>query len=58
MFCDLPGKHVGISTVPTSVPITSLRPDLVIVNESEKNITILELTVPFDSNIETLILEN
>ena len=52
MFCDLPGNHVGISTLPTSVLITSLRPDLVIVNESEKDITILELTVPFGSNIE------
>ncbi len=35
--------------------ITSPKPDFVLVNEAEKSVTILELTVPFDSNIDNAI---
>ena len=52
IFCDLPGHMVGISTIPTDILVTTLKPDLVIVNYEEKTLSIIELTVPFDSNIE------
>ena len=52
LFCDLPNKYTGISTVPTDLVITSLKPDIVRVNKIEKSVTLLELTVPFDSNID------
>ena len=51
LFCDLPGKLIGISTIPTDICITNLKPDLVIVNYEKKLVTLIELTVPFDSNI-------
>ena len=53
IYCDLPGHMQGISTVPTNVTITSLKPDLVLVDEERKSIAIIELTVPFDSNIDS-----
>ena len=51
LFCDLPGQFSGISTIPTDIVVTSLKPDISIVNYSDKSCTIIELTVPFDSNI-------
>ena len=51
IYCDLPGKFAGVSTIPINILVTSLRPDIVVVNSSEKSISILELTVPYDTNI-------
>ncbi len=53
MYSDLAGMMTGCSTIPTDVVITSQRPDLVIVNRAEKKITLLELSIPFEQNIET-----
>ena len=53
IFCDLPGLMTGVSTIPTDILITLLRPDLVIVDYNEKTMSIVELTIPFDSNIES-----
>ncbi len=41
----------GISTILIDITITTQRPDLVIVNEINSTITILELSVPFETNI-------
>ena len=52
IFADLPGLFRGISTVPTNVTVTTLKPDICLVNESSKEFTILELTIPFETNIK------
>lgn len=46
---DLPG-HSG-RTVPLSILPTTDRPDMVLINNERKELTILELTVPFEPNI-------
>ena len=51
IYVDLPGKLKGISTIPTNIITTNLRPDAVIVNASEKKIVLFELSVPFEANI-------
>ena len=43
----------GSSTIPINILVTSQRPDLVIANECKKLITILELSIPFELNIES-----
>ncbi len=45
------GNMTGISTIPIYITITTQRPDLVIVNRINSTITILELFVPFETNI-------
>ena len=52
IFCDLSGKMTGISTIPTDILVTSQKPDIVIVNKSDKSVFIIELTIPFDRNID------
>ena len=52
LFSDLPGFLApGGGSVPPHVIVTNLRPDIVIVNESLREIVIFELTCPWDSNI-------
>ncbi len=41
----------GISTIPIDITITTQQPDRVIVNRINSTITILELSVPFETNI-------
>ncbi len=41
----------GISTIPIDITITTHRPDLVIVNRINSTITIVELSLPFETNI-------
>ena len=54
IFCDLIGNGaVGGGTIPPHIITTSQRPDLVIVNEKEKIVIIFELTVPWDSNVNS-----
>ena len=53
LFSDRPGyqaPHGG--TIPPHILTTSFRPDLVLVNETAREVTILELTSPWDTNIE------
>ena len=52
------GNNEGISTIPISVAITNQGPDLVLVNKVKKQISILELTTPFESDIETARKKN
>ena len=52
LYSDLPGytaEHGGV--IPPRILITSLRPDLFLVNETSKVIIVFELTCPWDSNI-------
>ena len=53
LFSDLPGCMEGISTVPTDIVVTTQKPDIVIVDRENKNVVIFELTVPFDTNIQS-----
>ena len=48
---DLPGKFSGISTVPTSIIPTTVRPDIVLISKSTKKVCLLELFIPFKANI-------
>ena len=53
IYSDLPGftaPHGGV--IPPHVLVTSLRPDMCIINEIDRVIIIFELTCPWDSNIE------
>ncbi len=49
---DLPNRMQGCSTIPTDIVITSQKPDLVLHNKLSKHVIILELSVPFERNIE------
>ena len=53
IISDLPGRSLSGLTIPPEVPIvTSARPDLVIHYSDANVIKIIELTVPFETNIE------
>ena len=52
LFSDLEGyraPHGGV--IPPDVLVTRLRPDLFLVNESAREVVLLELTCPWDGNI-------
>ena len=49
--CDIGGQTIAGGTIPPHILITNKRPDLVIVWEDPKQILLIELTVPFESNI-------
>ena len=50
IYLDLPGHHKGISTVPVDIVVTNQKPDMVII-DNLGNVTLMELTVPFETNI-------
>ena len=53
LFADLEGlcaPHGGV--IPPHVHVTNLRPDLFLVNESARVAVIMELTCPWDGNIQ------
>ena len=53
LFSDLPGRqapHGG--TIPPNIHVTALRPDIFICSQVSQEVIILELTCPWDSNIE------
>ena len=53
LFSDIPGFLApGGGSVPPSIIVTNLKPDLFIVNESAGVVVIFELTCPWDGNIE------
>ena len=53
LHSDLPGLMSGISTIPCDILATALKPDITLVNRTEKTLTLIELTVPFDNNINS-----
>ena len=53
LFSDLPGfqaPHGGV--IPPHILVTNLRPDLFVVDEGSRVIVMVELTCPWDGNIE------
>ena len=50
--CDL-GDGCGFTTVPINCTVTNLIPDICLYSEKEKLITIIELTIPFELNIDS-----
>ena len=51
VYADIPGFDLNGSTIPPDILVTLSRPDLVIVNRSNKTVDILELTCSFERNI-------
>ena len=52
-YIDIPGHQTPAGgTLPHSVTVSTLRPDIVIIDELKKNIMVLELTVPGELRIE------
>lgn len=53
-YADLPNHQLpNGGTIPENLCTTNKRPDLVIIDERKQEITIFELTVPLETNIET-----
>ena len=52
ILADLPSLWLNGGTIPSDILTTSFRPDLVILNRSQKTIELLELTCSFEKNIE------
>ena len=44
-------------TIPPNMALTTLKPDIVIVDDKNKTVDIFELTVPFEGNIKKRNLE-
>ncbi len=50
IYSDIEGRHaIGGGTIPPNILVTNEKPDIVIVNQN--NIQLIELSVPFESNI-------
>ena len=50
IYADLTGKDAGGGHIfPSDVLVTSQRPNIVVINASERNVFIFELTCPFDT---------
>ena len=52
IYADLPGQMKGISTIPSDILVTIQKPDLVIIDKVKLRITIIEITIPFDTNVD------
>ena len=53
MNSDLPGfEAAGGGTIPPEVCVTTLKPDIVIMDKEKKELHIFELTCPLERNIE------
>ena len=53
VYADIEGETINGGTVPPTIVPTNQKPDICFVDESRKAVTIFELTVPFETNIET-----
>ena len=53
IYADLPDHQINCGTIPADILTTPQRPDLVIINRSEKKIALLELSVSFENNLES-----
>ena len=58
VYSDIPGYQTSNGgslppSLPPSLTVSSLKPDIVIVDEVNKKVVIYELTVPFEKNIHT-----
>jgi hypothetical protein len=52
IYTDIPGHSINGGTIPADILTTLQRPDIVIINRSEKKITLFELTVSFEKNAD------
>ena len=53
VYSDLHGHQTANGgTIPATMTVTELKPDIVVVSEKDKSVYILELTVPFEHNIK------
>ena len=52
IYVDLEGSSIAGGTIPPHILTTNQRPDLVIINEESLELTIVELTVPFETNLD------
>ena len=52
VYADLEGHSIAGGTIPPHILTTSQRPDIVTVFDESKEIVIIELTVPFETNLE------
>ena len=53
LFSDLIGRDAGGgNTIPRDIISTTQRPDLVVLNREQRKVNILELTCPWDSNVD------
>ena len=52
VYCDIGGHTIAGGTIPPHILVTNQRPDLVMVWNDPKQIMLVELTVPFESNIK------
>ena len=50
IYTDIPGHSINGGTIPADILTTLQRPDIVIINRSERKITLFELTVSFEKN--------
>ncbi len=51
VYADIQGCTTTGGSIPAHIVATAEKPDIVCVNDTTKSITILELTVPFETNI-------
>jgi len=52
VYADLKGKNTSGGTIPADILVTAERPDLVLINRSEKLIYMYELTVPYETRLD------
>ena len=50
---DIQGNKINMRTIPADIITTLQRPDIVIINISEKKIVLFELTVSFEKNADS-----
>ncbi len=53
IYSDIPTKFRGATTIPIDIIVTTLRPDIVVVNTQSKKVILFELSVPFELNIDS-----
>ena len=53
IYADIPGHKFNNGTIPPDIILTSSRPDLILINRTEKRIDVLELSCSFEKNIES-----
>ena len=53
IYADIEGHTVNGGTIPANIQVSSQRPDMVIVDSINRTIIIFELTVCFETNIES-----
>ena len=51
VYSDIPGHSTAGGTIPPDILVTRLKPDMVVLQDINKSIVVIELTVPLDTNI-------